>query len=111
MLKWIKGRQGTGYMKMLIITSSWPLKFDAYLLKFPEGTEIPPHKDPVNNFKHFRLNIIIKKAKQGGEFVCKKPIFSSSRIKLFRPDKSEHSVKKVKEGTRLLLSIGWALKN
>jgi hypothetical protein len=35
------------------------------------------------------------------------PIYSSSRIKLFRPDQSEHSVTKVRGGSRYVLSIGW----
>ncbi|QZO15159.1 2OG-Fe(II) oxygenase [Pseudoalteromonas piscicida] len=105
--RWQFGRQQSGYQKMLLATAMWPVKFDMYLLKFPTGCEVPPHTDKVVSGKHFRLNIVLKRAKLGGEFKCKDPLYSSSRIKLFRPDKSEHSVSKVEAGTRVLLSIGW----
>ena len=92
---------------MLLAGGLWPIKFDMYLLKFPEGCEVPPHTDKVNSGKHFRLNIVIKQAKSGGHFLCKSPIYCSSRIKFFRPDVCEHSVTKVISGNRYLLSIGW----
>jgi len=39
---WQKGRQKTGYDKMLLATAKrFPLPFDLYLLKFGEGTEVP----------------------------------------------------------------------
>ena len=45
--RWQRGRQGTGYDKMLLLTARWPLRFDSYLIRYPEGSEIPPHTDPV----------------------------------------------------------------
>lgn len=42
--RWDKGRQGTGYDKMLLITS-YPVPFDSYIIRYPEGSEIPPHID------------------------------------------------------------------
>lgn len=82
-----------------------------YLLKYPTGSLIKPHLDTLApSLRHYRLNVVIWKAKNGGEFVCKDPIFETDRIKFFRPDKSLHSVKKIREGTRYVLSIGWALK-
>lgn len=30
--RWDKGRQGTGYDKMLLITSYWPIPFDSYII-------------------------------------------------------------------------------
>jgi hypothetical protein len=107
LFKWQKGRQKTGYEKMLLAGAIWPIKFDVYLLKFPEGCEVPPHTDKVDSGRHYRLNVILKKAKSGGEFICSSPIYSNRRIKFFRPDVCEHSVTKVISGNRYLLSIGW----
>jgi hypothetical protein len=85
----------------------WPIKFDMYLLKFPEGSEIAPHVDKVSNGRHFRLNIVLNHAVEGGEFACDSPMFETNRIKLFRPDICQHSVTRVEQGSRYLLSIGW----
>lgn len=107
--RWQKGRQGTGYDKMLLLTAPWPLPFDSYLLRYPNGSEIPAHTDPVAQGRHYRLNVILKAPQSGGEFVCSDPIWQSKRIKLFRPDKSSHSVSRVVGGSRYVLSIGWVL--
>lgn len=92
---------------MLLLAARWPVKFDCYLLKFPQGCTVPPHRDTVSNGRHYRLNIVLKKAKKGGEFICDAPIYQSARIKLFRPDICEHAVTKVELGNRYLLSVGW----
>jgi hypothetical protein len=105
--RWQRGRQGTGYDKMLLLTARWPIAFDSYLIRYPEGTEIPPHKDPVEHRGHYRLNIILKAPKSGGEFLCATPLFASQRIKFFRPDICEHSVTRVVGGSRYVLSLGW----
>ena len=105
--RWQRGRQGTGYDKMLLLTAPWPIPFDSYLIRYPEGTEIPPHKDPVEHRCHYRLNIILKAPKSGGEFVCATPLYASSRVKFFRPDICEHSVTRVVGGSRYVLSLGW----
>ena len=105
---WIKGRQGTGYDKLPIIVTRF---FDLYLLRFPQGCHVPPHVDGVDaGFAHYRMNIVLKKAKDGGEFVTNGSIINWSRLKLFRPDICEHSVTRVNMGTRYLLSIGWLRK-
>ena len=109
-LRWDVGRQQSGYDKMLLATGRWPLPFDCYLLRFPEGSEIGEHQDKNENGRHFRLNIMLKNAKVGGRFICKDPIFETSRIKFFRPDVSRHAVTKVEKGTRYVLSIGWIRK-
>jgi hypothetical protein len=59
--------------------------------------------------RHYRLNIIVKRSPSGGEFVCANPFFQSTRINVFRPDVSTHSVGRVVGGTRYVLSIGWVL--
>ncbi|MBL8521533.1 MAG: 2OG-Fe(II) oxygenase [Betaproteobacteria bacterium] len=105
--RWQDGRQKSGYDKMLLFTSPWPIPFDSYLIRYPDGSSIPPHKDPVSNGRHYRLNIILKSPKSGGEFVCASPIFASRRVKFFRPDQCEHSVTRVEGGNRYVLSIGW----
>lgn len=107
LFRWERGRQNTGYYKMLLCGAIWPIRFDTYLIKFPEGSEIPPHTDNVRSGKHFRLNIVLKHAKVGGEFICSNPIFETKRIKLFCPDVCEHQVSKIVTGNRYILSIGW----
>ena len=110
-LKWEIGRQVSGYSKMLILTGKFPIPFDMYLLKFPQGSFIKEHVDAVQEgYKHFRLNIILKKSKSGGIFKAEKNIFETSRIKFFRPDIYKHSVSKVDSGYRLVLSIGFLIK-
>jgi len=109
-MRWQEGRQNSGYLKMLLFTLPWPIKFDLYLLKFPEGSKILSHRDEVGEGKHYRINLVLKKAKQGGKFKCESSIYESSRIKFFRPDISIHEVSEVCKGSRYLLSIGWIRK-
>lgn len=108
--RWQCGRQNSGYDKMLLFTLPWPLPFDSYLIRYPDGSAVPPHKDPVQRGRHYRLNVILKAPRSGGEFLCAAPIYSSKRVKLFRPDKCEHSVSRVEGGSRYVLSIGWVLR-
>ncbi|MFK7898922.1 MAG: 2OG-Fe(II) oxygenase [Myxococcota bacterium] len=111
-MKWTQGRQETGYLKHLIYSfSAGRLGADAFLLKFPEGCEIPEHQDSVNGARHYRLNLVIRHAESGGDFLCDDPILDFPRLKLFRPDRSPHAVTKVAEGTRYVLSFGIALKS
>ncbi len=106
-LRWESGRQQTGYEKMLLATARFPLPFDLYLLRYREGASVPSHVDPVDGRRHFRLNIVLCEAERGGQFECKHPIFETRRIKVFRPDVSEHAVSKVEAGCRMVLSFGW----
>lgn len=105
--RWRGGRQQSGYEKMLLLANPFLVPFDCYLLRFQPGAEIAEHTDPVDDKRHYRLNIIIRRARSGGEFVCADPIYENRRVKLFRPDRSPHSVTRVIEGTRYVLSIGW----
>ena len=106
-LRWQKGRQQTGYDKMLLAGLPWPVAFDCYLLRFNQGSVIPPHTDKNDKGKHVRLNLVLKQAKQGGEFICDETLYESKRIKLFRPDLHPHQVTEIKQGTRWVLSVGW----
>lgn len=105
--RWEKGRQDSGYYKMLIFTAKFPLPFDWYILKYPVGSSIPEHTDKVDIGKHYRLNIILKKPKIGGVFSCSRTILNTNRIKLFRPDLYAHSLSMIEEGERIVMSIGW----
>jgi hypothetical protein len=107
---WEQGRQGTGYLKRKIFqfANGW-FALDCYILKYPEKSYIPPHTDPIPGHKHFRLNIVLKKAKVGGNVYY----FNTRcyrRIMLFRPDYIEHEVSQVQRGERIVLSIGLATK-
>lgn len=106
-MRWQQRRQCSEYSKMLLFALSWPIKCDMYLLKFPEGSKVLAHKDEVESGRHYRINFILKKAKEGGIFKCEKHIYESSRIKFFRPDVNIHEVSEVIKGPRYLLSIGW----
>lgn len=105
--RWVSGRQGTGYDKLLLATLPWPLPFDCYLIRYPVGAAIPRHVDPVSGRRHFRLNVVVKASPAGGEFLCDNPIFQTRRLKFFRPDVSAHEVTTVRGGPRYVLSVGW----
>jgi len=108
LFRWKKGRQNSGYDKMLLAGSKrFLLPFDLYLLRFTKGAEVPLHKDPIKKGQHHRLNVVLKKATKGGEFVCTEVIWQSERIKYFRSDIAEHAVTRVEKGTRYVLSLGW----
>lgn len=107
LFRWRLGRQGTGYDKMFLGGGHWPRPFDIYLLRFLRGHSIPPHTDKVDSGQHYRLNIVLKPAREGGEFVCLDPLYENRFVKYFRSDISEHSVTEVIAGTRYVLSIGW----
>lgn len=109
--RWQKGRLSTRYEKMLLLDGRWPVGFDVYLLRYPEGSEVPAHRDPVPDHRHYRLNLILRKAGVGGEFECERVIFGTKRLKIFRPDLEEHRVMKVLRGRRYVLSIGWVTKS
>ena len=87
-----------------------------YLLRYPKGSYIDEHKDPIKvesadadgwpQRKHYRLNVVLRHARAGGEFVCERAIFRTRRITLFRPDKVVHGVTRILRGTRYVLSLG-----
>jgi hypothetical protein len=107
--QWQSGRLMSGYDKMLLLIGRWPIPFDVYLIRYLEGSHISPHTDQVRHGRHYRLNLILKSPKRGGDFVCDHPLFETPRIKLFRPDKQVHSVTRVEGGSRYVLSVGWVL--
>lgn len=105
--RWQRGRQASGYDKLLLAGLPWPLPCDGWLLRFPEGSEVPPHVDRVASGRHYRLNIILRSARSGGDFACARTLYATRHIKLFRPDLETHSVSRIASGSRWVLSIGW----
>lgn len=98
---WEIGRQGTGYYKLCLWNFSW---IDCYIIKYPINSHVPKHTDPVKNRKHYRVNILLC----GENNFSEKTIFTTRRLKIFRPDINFHSVKPV-SSTRLIISIGLAI--
>lgn len=116
-LRWEKGRQGGGYEKLMLISNPFLFRFDCYILKFPDGSEIFSHRDPVDGFRHYRLNIILRRARYGGIFFIGQTDLVTGlgvmkakphRVTFFRPDEMIHSMSPV-VGNHYILSIGWAI--
>lgn len=106
-LRWEKGRQEGSYSKMLLIPE-WLSNFlnaDAYLLKFPVGSSVIKHKDPVQEgYKHYRMNITLSGKGKGRMYILG-PIIRFWRIEIFRPDLYEHGLEPIK-GKIYMLSFG-----
>lgn len=117
-LQWDYGRQGSGYSKLLLAMSK-RLKFDCYILRFPDGVGIPEHTDPaVDGYEHHRLNIFLNSPCVGtGKVTINGPYKSwfNDRIQLFRPDLYKHNMTPVEfiwsKDSLYILSIGWLKKN
>ena len=88
--EWQKGRQEKiKYYKFPL----WSFRifkfgFDAYILSYREAGTLPPHKDPVEKGKHYRLNI---KFWGDSVFICGGKVIHK-RIIWFRPDLHIHSL-------------------
>jgi hypothetical protein len=112
-LKWVKGRQNTGYEKMLIFQFQLFGKgFDCYLLRYRKDDEIPAHVDPIPGKKHYRLNVELVKAKIGGDlFFYHKRSWQHQYRKwvFFRSDLQPHKVTRVIKGERIVLTFGAAI--
>jgi hypothetical protein len=104
--EFVPGRQGTGYEKLKLFSA---LFFDSYVLRFDEGSYIPEHVDIVDGFNHFRLNVILRNADEGGEFRCDNVLSIFGRVHLFRPDIEKHLVTEIHSGRRIVLSFGMAI--
>jgi hypothetical protein len=107
-MKWTKGRQKTGYLKKTFYAFKLlGVGFDCHLIKYPEGSHIPPHVDEVTDKSHGRLNIILNHAELGGQFK-KNGVAQHGRIHMFRPDRDKHEVTNIDKGNRMVLSFGIA---
>jgi len=107
---WKPGRQKTGYDSFLLFLNPFLIPFHVLILRYPEGSCIPPHKDKAKNFKHYRLNFLIKEAKKGGRFITEGAFYQSRFVNFFRPDLHKHEVTKIEIGSRYVFSIGWILR-
>lgn len=110
MLTWKQGRQSTGYKKIKLLELGNRIigGLDLHILRYDVGDFIPAHTDPVDNKKHYRVNLEVKKAVIGGELFVENPLFRLGRLIVFRSDVSLHSVHEVQLGTRYVLSLGIA---
>ena len=116
------GRQGTGYDKLDLIDSPTaerlvkkclkelgdPLLFDAWLLRYPVGSDIPAHTDPpVPGMCHVRINALALTSSGGVLYVdgAELPLDSGDAY-VFRPDVMRHMVTKVERNERLVFSVG-----
>jgi hypothetical protein len=108
LFRWERGRQGTGYWKLKLFSSTM-LMVDMWLLWYAVGVGIPTHSDPIPGYKHYRLNLILWQARAGGHFLADWPILNCPRLKVFRSD-HPHSVSRVERGVRVVLSVGLGWK-
>lgn len=130
-LHWEKGRQETGYLKSLVpVKDSEHLKdlvarslcelgqedldcYDCYILKYPTGSFIPPHKDKGRLFgkKHWRLNALIAHDHTGGQLVIEDRQINllPGDALVFTPDEMTHSVSEITNGIRYVWSVGTML--
>lgn len=121
-VQWEQGRQGTGYLKHGLIhepaAQLWiqralhvlgdPEEFDAWLLYYPTGSEIPAHTDPAREgMCHVRLNAIVTGCIGGDLYLGNKKLaLSQTDAYIFRPDITLHSVTPIQAGSRIVLSVG-----
>ncbi len=120
--RWAAGRQGTGYAKLDLLRLQLQPELDAlvarslaqlggrvlghdvWLLRYPEGTHIPDHRDPNELGDHHRLNLLL--AGPGGLRLDGRAIdLRPGDAIVFRPDEVEHSVDAVDE-ERWVFSVG-----
>lgn len=116
------GRQGTGYDKLDLLESPTaerlvkkclkelgdPVLFDAWLLRYPVGSEIPSHTDPpIPGMCHIRINALALTSSGGVLYVDGAELsLDGGDAYVFRPDVMRHMVTKVEKNERLVLSVG-----
>ncbi len=117
---WKPGRQGTGYDILPLARDALAYRalahvgtpfedyWDVYLIRYRDGSHIPPHTDDAQHGRrHRRLNALLTAPRAGGELWI-----AGARVSLavgdavvFEPDRDVHSVTRV-DGERLLFSVG-----
>lgn len=113
LFKWLPGRQlGCNYEKYCFLRFKiGKYGFDGYILKYKARTSLPFHIDPVENGRHWRLNITLK-----GESVFQKyegedpngielTLHEPGTFELFRPDLQAHSLRLITDSTKLSLGF------
>ena len=121
---WKPGRQGTGYdiLPLRDVPELAPLVarglarigtpfedyWDVYLIRYVDGSSIPPHTDAAQHGRrHRRINAVLEQAQKGGDLFVDGtlvPLAVGDAV-LFSPDEEVHEVTTV-VGSRLLFSVG-----
>lgn len=110
-LRWKQGRQQGSYSKFALLPEflSRLLNCDAYILRFPAGSSVIGHVDPVEaGYEHHRINIILKYDGFSRMYI-EGPIQRWGRIERFRPDLHFHGLHRV-QTSMYMLSFGWRAK-
>jgi len=119
---WRPGRQGTGYdilplprvadgaiaRALALLGTPFDDYWDVYLIRYLDGSHIPPHTDPAQHGRrHRRLNALLERATSGGQLtIAGAPIeLAIGDAVVFEPDHEIHEVSRV-SGTRVLFSVG-----
>ena len=95
----------------------WPFYSALFLsvISYPKGSVVEKHHDGGINpltmrpILGFNFNIVLKKAAEGGKFICPESWVNTSRIKIFNGDKYDHEVTRVEKGKRVIFSFKFSL--
>ncbi len=95
----------------------WPFYSALFVsvISYPQGSIVDAHRDGGINLQKmkpllgYNMNIVLKKAILGGEFVCPQAWVNSSRIKIFNGDKYDHEVTRIQKGKRTILAFKFSL--
>ena len=102
MWRWLPGRQGTGYRKLLLVHGE---NLDIHVLDYPHLSHVPVHMDPIPGRRHIRANLLLTGARK---LYVDDAIFECGRLAIFRSDRL-HMVGLVTQGRSLVLSLGLSL--
>ena len=86
---------------------------DCRVIFAPTYSWLPPHKDPIEGYRQWRINITMLKAKEGGRFHIWKKGEARVVDKLFfcfDPASVKHDLSYIHKGHRCVISIGWRRK-
>jgi hypothetical protein len=111
-LTWHNGRQAGGYSKLPLLPQWMSVLFNAaaYILKFPTGTGITEHTDPVEKgYNHYRINITLWKSRKDAGMFIRGPCVRFLNIEFFRPDLYTHGMQQI-TGRMYILSFGLRVK-
>lgn len=119
---WQPGSKGTGYHKLDLSDDvatgrlvrrarealGAPVLFDAWLMRYPVGSELPAHTDAASgDLCHVRLYALAL-GSAGGLFYIdgeEVPLEDGDAV-MFRPDLQRHQLTTVERNQRLVLSVG-----
>jgi hypothetical protein len=88
----------------------WPItcEFQVDYTRYLEGAELEEHRDRIaKEERQYRVMLLLKKAKRGGELISERFIVNLPRLKIFEPCRYNHRVTKIEEGERVVLLLGF----